>query len=171
MSNEGQTNFNNCVKRFWANGSSTLIHKMVSFELFPGFLGLWGRRRLAGVSVRFSPHPLPATLSVGQKRYLEDVGKGSVELKGMPSNPKTPQPPKPSKPLRLHLGTVFCRTSKRIRNGKSTQRVSFGAGYPADVHADIPADVRGQKLRSSPRNPGKTSISVRTSMTRRRGRP
>ena len=57
------------------------------------------------------------------------------------------------------------------RNEKAAQRVSFGAGYPADVHADIPADVRGQKLRSGPRNPGKTSISVRTSMTRRRGRP
>ena len=49
--------------------------------------------------------------------------------------------------------------------------VSFGAGYPADVHADILADVRGQKLRSGPRNPGKISISVRTSLTRRRGRP
>ena len=38
------------------------------------------------------------------------------------------------------------------------QRVSFGAGYPADVHADIPADVRGQKLRSGPRNPGKQAF-------------
>ena len=58
-----------------------------------------------------------------------------------------------------------------VRNEKAAQRVSFGAGYPADVHADIPADVQGQKLRSGPQNPGKTSISVRTSMTRRRGRP
>ena len=58
-----------------------------------------------------------------------------------------------------------------IKNEKAAQRVSFGAGYPADVHADISADVRGQKLRSSPRNPGKSSISARTSMTRRRGRP
>ena len=58
-----------------------------------------------------------------------------------------------------------------IRNEKAAQRLSFGAGYPADVHADIPADVRGQKLWSGPGNPGKTSISVRTSMTRRRGRP
>ena len=58
-----------------------------------------------------------------------------------------------------------------FRNEKSAQRVSFGAGYPADVHADIPADVRGPKLRSGPRNPGKTCISVRTSMTRRCGRP
>ena len=71
---------------------------------------------------------------------------------------------------------LFCSLTifpphEKVRNGKSAQRVSFGAGYPADVHADIPADVRGQKLRSSPRNPGKTSISVRTSMTRRRGCP
>ena len=58
-----------------------------------------------------------------------------------------------------------------IRNEKAAQRVSFGARYPTDVHVDIPADVQGQKLRSGPRNPGKTSILVRTSMTRRRGRP
>ena len=58
------------------------------------------------------------------------------------------------------------------RNEKAAQRVSFRAGYPADVHADIPADVRGQKLRSGPQEIlEKTSISVRTSMTRRRGRP
>ena len=32
---------------------------------------------------------------------------------------------------------------------KVSPRISFGAGYPADVHADIPADVRGsKKLRS-----------------------
>ena len=60
----------------------------------------------------------------------------------------------------------------QFRNEKAAQRVSFGAGYPADVHADIvAADVRGQKLLSGPQIPGKTSMSVRTSMTRRRGRP
>ena len=37
---------------------------------------------------------------------------------------------------------------REIRNEKAAQRVSFGGSYPADVHADIPADVRGQKLRS-----------------------
>ena len=58
-----------------------------------------------------------------------------------------------------------------IRNEESAQRVSFGAGCPADIRTDIPADVRGQKLPPGPRNPGKISISVRTSMTRRRGRP
>ena len=58
-----------------------------------------------------------------------------------------------------------------LKNEKAAQRVSFGVGYPAD-HAGIPADVQGRKLRSSPRNPGtkKTSILVRTSMARRRGR-
>ena len=61
--------------------------------------------------------------------------------------------------------------SASVKNEKAAQRVSFGAGHPADVHADIPADARGQKLRSSPRNPGKINMSVRTSMTRRRGRP
>ena len=61
--------------------------------------------------------------------------------------------------------------SKFLRNEKAAPRVSFGARYPADVHADIMADVRWQKLRSGPRYPGKTSISVQTSMTRRRGRP
>ena len=60
-----------------------------------------------------------------------------------------------------------------FRHEKAAQRVSFGAGYPADVHADIPADVRWQNLRSGPWKSWKTqaSISVRTSMTRRRGRP
>ena len=62
-------------------------------------------------------------------------------------------------------------SSEQIKSEKAAQRVSFGAGYPADIHADIPVDVRGQKLRWSPRNLGKISISVRTSMTRRRGRP
>ena len=33
-----------------------------------------------------------------------------------------------------------------VRNEKAAQKLSFGAGYPADVHADIPADVRGQKF-------------------------
>ena len=65
-------------------------------------------------------------------------------------------------------GHIRCRI---FRNEKAAQRVSFGAGYPSNVHADIPADVRAQKLRSGPRNPGKTRISVQTSMTRRRGRP
>ena len=33
-----------------------------------------------------------------------------------------------------------------ISSEKAAQRVSFGAGHPADVHADIPADVRGKSL-------------------------
>ena len=37
-----------------------------------------------------------------------------------------------------------------FRNEKAAQRVSFGAGYPADVHADIPADVWGQKTSVKP---------------------
>ena len=39
----------------------------------------------------------------------------------------------------------------KLMNEKAAQRVSSWAGYPADVHADILADVRGQKLRSGPR--------------------
>ena len=39
---------------------------------------------------------------------------------------------------------------QRFKNEKAAQRVSFGAGYPADVHADIPADVRGQKASVKP---------------------
>ena len=69
------------------------------------------------------------------------------------------------------LGISSIAAASCVKNGKPAQRVSFGVRYPADVQADIPADVRGQKLRSGPQNPGKTSISVRTSMTRRRGRP
>ena len=46
-----------------------------------------------------------------------------------------------------------------LRNETAAQRVSSGAGYPADVHADIPADVWWQKLRSGPRNPGKNKPS------------
>ena len=41
------------------------------------------------------------------------------------------------------------QTLGMFRNEKAAQRVSFGAGYPVDIHADIPADVRGQKLRSA----------------------
>ena len=37
----------------------------------------------------------------------------------------------------------------------SSPMVSFGAVYPADVHTVIPADVRGQELRSSSQNVGK----------------
>ena len=51
--------------------------------------------------------------------------------------------------------TITCLTLCYFKNEKAAQRVGFGAGYPADVHADIPADVRGQKLRSNPRDPGK----------------
>ena len=60
-----------------------------------------------------------------------------------------------------------------FRNEKAAPRVSVGAGYPADVHADIPADVREQKLRAGPRNPGRNKDfgadihdpKARTSMT------
>ena len=38
----------------------------------------------------------------------------------------------------------------KIKNEKAAQRASLEAGYPADVHADITADVQGQKLRSNP---------------------
>ena len=48
-----------------------------------------------------------------------------------------------------HLKTLDfpCCHALQVRNEKAAQRVSFGAGYPADVHAAVPADVRGQKLR------------------------
>ena len=49
---------------------------------------------------------------------------------------------------------MFCKVIN-IRSEQAAQRVSFGAGYPADVHAIIPVDVRGQKLQSGPRNPGR----------------
>ena len=49
---------------------------------------------------------------------------------------------------------TFCQRKPTL-NEKAAQRVRFWAGCPADVHADIPADVRGQKLRSGPRNPEK----------------
>ena len=77
--------------------------------------------------------------------------------------------------LRRRFSPLPCRIARFLRpqdqERKSSPKSKFWAGYPADVHADIPADVRGQKLRSGAGNPGKTSISVRTSMTRRRGRP
>ena len=68
--------------------------------------------------------------------------------------------------VRNHVATVG-----NSQGWKAAHRVSFGAGCPANVQADAPGDVRGQKLRSGPRNPGKTSISVRTYMRRRHGRP
>ena len=40
-------------------------------------------------------------------------------------------------------------------------------GHPGVIRADVP----GQNFGQGPRNPGKTCISARTSMTRRRGRP
>ena len=69
----------------------------------------------------------------------------------------------------------LCQRFGKVRNEKAAQRVSFGAGYPADVHADIPADVRGQELRSGPRKAGKNKHfgadihdpKARTSMTAR----
>ena len=38
----------------------------------------------------------------------------------------------------------------KIKNEKAAQRVSFVAGYSADVHADIPADVWGAKTSVKP---------------------
>ena len=49
----------------------------------------------------------------------------------------------------LMFGPPFCQ-GETLRNEKAAQRVSFGAGYPADVHADIPADVRGAKTSVKP---------------------
>ena len=58
-----------------------------------------------------------------------------------------------------------------LKNEKSAQRGSFQAGYPADIRGVIRADIPAQNFGQGPRNPVKTSIWARTSMTRRRGRP
>ena len=71
--------------------------------------------------------------------------------------------------LPLHQWCIL--VPQMIPERKSSPKSKFGAGHPADVHTDIPADVQGEKLRLGPRNPRKASISVRASKTRRRGRP
>ena len=114
------------------------------------FLGKRFRRFRFPVPVRFLSH-----ITYSPPEYFRQYSDGMAHST-------------PPHPLWQHsfLKSLRAQTGPDppLRNGKSAQRVSFGAGYPADVHADIPADVRGQKLRSSPRNPGKTSIWVRTSM-------
>ena len=66
---------------------------------------------------------------------------------------------------------VCCQLPKlSIKNEKAAQTKFSGRisrGHPGVVRADIPAQNFGQ----GPLNPGKTGISARTSMTRRRGRP
>ena len=52
--------------------------------------------------------------------------------------------------------------SGRLRNGKAAQRVSFGAGYPADVHADVPADVRGKNFGQALEIPEKQAFWFRS---------
>ena len=37
------------------------------------------------------------------------------------------------------------RSGLRFRNVNAAKRVSYEAGYPADVHVDIPADIRELK--------------------------
>ena len=56
-------------------------------------------------------------------------------------------------------------------HGKAAQRESFGAGYPADIFADIRADVRDRKELSPPSLEAQGKSLVQTSLTRRRGRP
>ena len=62
------------------------------------------------------------------------------------------------------------RKAKRQEQKTTAQRESFGPashGRPGVIRAGIP----DQRLRAGPLNLGKTSIWVRTSMTRTRGRP
>ena len=54
---------------------------------------------------------------------------------------------------------------------KSSPKSKFWGRISSGRPRGYPGGRPGQKLRSGPRNPGKTSILVRTSMTRRRGRP
>ena len=120
----------------------------------------------------FCPGDFPdlslSSFSAYEQHLRGTVPKGSATQSG--PFPKRSGEPPGLETSRFSFYQIVVEVLK-IKNEKAAQRVSFGAGYPADVHADIPADVRGQKLRSSPRNPGKTSILARTSMTRRRGRP
>ena len=39
-----------------------------------------------------------------------------------------------------------CLVAENFKNEKAAQRTSFGAGYPADINADIPVDVRGKNF-------------------------
>ena len=63
------------------------------------------------------------------------------------------------------------RVSDNIQERKISPKRKFwgrmSRGHPGVIRADIPAQNFGQGAR----NPGKTSIWARTSMTRRRGRP
>ena len=62
----------------------------------------------------------------------------------------------------------FCKRLSRTENQPKEEVFGMtSGGHPGVIHADIPAKNFGQ----GGQNPGKTSISARTSMTRRRGRP
>ena len=62
-------------------------------------------------------------------------------------------------PVLFQRSLEHSRLGVLIRNEKAAQRVSLGDGYPAAVHADIPADVRGQKLRQAHDPKARTSMT------------
>ena len=80
--------------------------------------------------------------------------------------------------LEIFVLVIACDLSLlKVRNEKAAQRVSSGAGYPADVRADIRADVWGQSLvrpsKSWESKPVRADIhdpEVRTSMTPERSK-
>ena len=72
---------------------------------------------------------------------------------------------------RINSAMILARTVCVYQERKISPKRKFlgqiSRGHPGVVPADIPAQNFGQ----GPPNPGKTSISARTSVTRRRGRP
>ena len=76
--------------------------------------------------------------------------------------------PSAQQPSVHHLHAVCSSRGARIRSEKNSPKSKFRGRISTRIYPGGRPGV--QKLRSSPRNPGKPSISVRTSMTRRHRR-
>ena len=74
-------------------------------------------------------------------------------------------------PKRGQSHAAIRATTKRFENEKSAQRASFWGGHPADIRGSFPRISQPKTSVRVVKIPEKTSISVRTSMTRIRGCP
>ena len=99
-------------------------------------------------------------------KSLEKKGKTLTKKQGIPRKEKEQGMPK--KQGKEGQGVP---SKKNVQERKISPKRKFlgrtSRGHPGVIRADIPAQNFGQ----DGQNPGKTSISARTSMTRRRGRP
>ena len=112
--------------RFWRIPEFGRRKQKCFFPVFPSFCNFDGLKAIS------KPAPSPVT----HQLPVETLSEISQERK-------------------KHIN-IKKRNEQHLKNEKATQRVSLGAGYPADVHVDIPA---GAKTSSGPRSPGKTGTN------------